>query len=166
MWGGPVLNIAAYADGEKTEGRFEVSATLLFWVPKELERAAEAFAEGVARHLAFKRGTLSSGHTAEWKRFLQRRQLAKKLHSEADWIAIAALAPVGLLIWFTTKNPYYTVGWVMYFTAFILLEIPLRMRAAGMQAKFQLLLFWLIGFPLFVGWTVIMILAAAGNLPT
>lgn len=54
----------------------------------------------------------------------------------------------------------------MYFTAFMLLEIPLRMRTAGMRAKFQLLLFWLAGFPLFVGWTAIMILAAAGKLPT
>lgn len=166
MWGGPVLCVAAYPDGDKTEGRFEVSATLYSWVPQELERAAEAFADAVARHLAFTKGTLTPGHTAEWKRFLKRREWLENLHSKADWTAIVSVVPVGLLIWFTTKNPYYTAGWVMYFTAFILLEVPLRMRAAGMPAKLQLLLFWLIGFPLSVAWTVVMIVAAAGGLPS
>jgi hypothetical protein len=167
MWGGPVLNVATYHDGDKTDAQFEVSAELFSWVPKELERAAEAFAEGVVRHLAFKTGALKPGRpTDEYQRFLGRRRTVEKLRKKAVWIAIAAVAPLSLLVWFTTQNPFYTFGVIVYFNTYILAEIVLRMRGIGMAAKWQVLFFWFMWFPLFVGWTVVMIMSAAGTLPT
>jgi hypothetical protein len=132
---------------------------------EDVERVAEAFAEGVRKELALEKGQLMPGARSELLRFKKRRRTTHRLIKKSELPLWIALAPLMVLVWFTTKDPGYTMAIGMYVLTFLIVGQILRLRATGMRLKLQLWVLSIGWFSLVVIWTGLMIATAAGHGP-
>ena len=104
---------------------------------RDMERAVETFAHGVLYELRLRGSTVHPPRLTTARRSRKWLRAGEQVRRPVEWALAALFVPLTVMVWFLTKNPFWTLAIYGWFVGAILMAQFSRFWANGIHARLQ-----------------------------